>query len=174
MGKKFKNKQPQKPKNNNNSYFVQNSLRYGKDFHKRKRPDELKKEAPRIFKDIAFMRGRVGDIVEYFMDFQFVNNIRMVADDEYRCNNATCVGLTTYYQQQMSAGTYNQDERIPEYLNEKTRVTEAYCIISTGLNNILNELDSLNRGRDRMSVYLSVGNYLKSMSINLGEYRHIL
>jgi len=159
---------------NNNGYFVQNAQKYGEDFHKRKRPDDLRKEAPKIFKDIAFMRGNIGSIIKYFMDYQFVNNIMIVADDEYRCKNATCIGLSTYYNQQMANGTYNKDQRIPEFLNEVTRQTEAYNIITTRLNNILNELDSLKRGKDKMAVYVSIGNYLKSMSISLKDYRYLL
>ena len=173
MGKKFKGNKPQK-NNNNNGYFTQNAQRYGKDFHKRVRPDELKKDACKIFKDVAFMKGRISEIVEYFMDYQFVNNLRLVADDLYRVNNATCVGLSTYYQQQMNSGTYSQDERIPEYINESTRKTEAYNIIVTTLNNILNEIDSLNHGKDKMAVYVTIGNHLKSMSIRLKDYRYML
>lgn len=178
MAKKFNNKpnnnQQKRRNNNNNNYFVQNSLRYGKDFHLRKRSDELKKDANKIFKDIAFMKGKVGDIIEYFMSVQFVRNLGLVADDMYRYEHATCVGLSTYYQQQKSSGTYDESEKIPEYLNEKTKLSGAYYIIAIGLNNIINMLDDLNRGVDRMSVYISVGNYLKSMSINLWDYRHIL
>lgn len=161
-------------KSNNNGYFVQNAQRFGKDFHKRKRPDEIQKDAPKIFKDIAFMRGHVSDIIEYFMDHQFVYNILIVADDKLRCANATHIGLSTYYNQQMASGTYNTDEKILEYMNDYSRQVEAYTIITSRLNNILNEIGSLKQGKDRMSVYVSIGNYLKSMSFALKDYRYKL
>lgn len=161
-------------KSNNNGYFVQNAQRFGKDFHKRKRPDEIQRDAPKIFKDIAFMRGHVGSIVEYFMDHQFVYNILMVADDKLRYANASYIGLSTYYNQQVASGTYNNDERIPEYMNDLSKQVDAYSIITTRLNNILNEIGSLKQGKDRMAVYVSVGNYLKSMSFALKDYRYKL
>lgn len=173
MGKKFKNNK-KKQNNNNNGYFAQNVQKYGENFHEKKNAEELKKDAPRIFKDIAFLNGRVSGIIEYFMSEQFVNNLKYVADDLYRYNNAVCIGLTTYYQQQTNSGQYSQDERIPEILNDETKRTTAYGIIMTGLTNISNELNSLHAGKDRLSVYYAIGNHLKSMSINLRNYRFII
>lgn len=172
MGKKFKNNK--KKQNNNNGYFAQNVQRFGENFHEKKNPEELKKDAPRIFKDIAFLNGRVSDIIKYFMSEQFVNNLKFVADDLYRYNNAVCIGLTSYYQQQTNSGQYSQDERIPEILNEETKKTTAYGIIMVGLTNISNELSNLHMGKDRLSVYYTIGSHLKSMSINLRQYRFIL
>lgn len=171
MGKMKGKKQP---KQNNNGYFAQNALKYGDDFLKRKRSDELKRDAPKIFKDIAFAGGRVGSITKYFMNQSFVRNISFVADELYKTENASCIGLNIYYRQSIEQGTYNEDERLLDVLNKKAQQAEAYNIILTGLNNIVRELDSIKVGKDKMAVYYMVGKYLKSMSINLKNYRFVL
>ena len=82
MGKGKNNKKGNK--NSNNGYFFQNAQKYGEDFLKRKRADEIKKDAPRIFKDIAFANGSVGSITKYFMNYSFVRNLMFVADEFYK------------------------------------------------------------------------------------------
>lgn len=169
-----KAKNNKKGNKNNNGYFIQNAQKYGDDFLKRKRADEIKRDAPRIFKDIAFAGGNVGSITKYFMNYSFVRNLIFVADELYKIENATCIGLNSYYQQQTNNGCYQEEERIPDILSRKSQSREAYNIIVSGLNNIIRELDNIKLGKDKIAVYLSVGKYLKGMSLGLKNYRYML
>lgn len=169
------NKPNQKKKqNNNNGYFVQNSQKFGKDFLSKKRSNDIKRDAPRIFKDIGFSNGFVGSIGEYFLDRSFIKNLIIVASEQYQEYSATVTGLTMYYKAQSESGMLNPEEKIQEVLNMRSKQAEAYNIILIGLNNILNEIDTLKFGRDKLSVYLSVCEYLRSISFNLKPYRHLI
>lgn len=171
----FKNKKQQKGKrSNNNGYFAQNVQRFGKDFLKRKRPDDVKRDAPRVFKDIAFCNGYVGSITEYFLDPQFVKNLILAANESYQEYSLTVVGLTTYIQQQTGSGVIAPQDQVQEMIVLRSKQKEAYDIILAGLNNIIIELDNLKMGKDRLAVYMTVCGFLKQISFNLKNYRYVI
>ena len=176
MNGKFNNKKGgmKKSKKLNNGYFAQNVKKFGKNFIASKRDDEIKRDAPRVFKDIAFCYGDVGSIGEYFIDKRFVNSLYQYALSMYTEYELTSKGLIAYMNSEAEKNI-SIDPRmgIDEMIKTKTKQAAAYSIIVQGLNNILNTL-KMESNLDRLALYCHVCITLKQISIQLKDYRYVL
>ena len=174
MGKFSNNKKTVKKKKQNNGYFAQNEKKFGKDFLKTKREEDIKRDAPRIFKDIAFCFGDVGSIGCYFLDKKFVNTLYLYAYNMYIEYDMTTKGLTAYINSELKNNTVLDPKYgVEDMIKTKSKLSASYCIIAQGLNNILNTL-TMEKGIDRLALYCHVCAILKQMSLQLKDYRYVL
>lgn len=174
MGKFNNNKKTAKKKKQNNGYFAQNEKKFGKDFLKTKREEDIKRDAPRIFKDIAFCFGDIGPIGGYFLDKKFVNTLYLYASSMYIEYDMTAKGLTAYINTELQNNTMLDPRAgVDEMIKTKSKLAAAYGIIAQGFNNILNTL-TMEKGIDRLALYCHVCAILKQMSLQLKDYRYVL
>ena len=171
MGK-FKKNQNNKKRQNTNGYFARNSKQYGKDFIKAKRDDEIRRDAPRIFKDIAFCMGDIGGISEFFLEKRFVNVLYQYSATMYLEYDTTAKGLMAYIKDNTNM-PLDPKAQVDNMIQTKTKLAAAYGIIAQSLNNILNVL-TMNKHADRLALYVMISTVLKQMSIQLKDYRYIL
>lgn len=171
---KLKKKKENLAKPPKSTYFSQNVEKFGPDFLKKKRPDELKRDAIRIFRDIAHSRGYVGQIGQYFTAgyYNFVKIMREAANAMLVEENAVVVGLSTYVKNMQDMGT-QPDAAVLDSFNSHKGKLKALQIINTGLDNILVVID-LNNPWDNNYKYVHVCGTLKSMSIQLKDYKYYL
>lgn len=171
---KLKKKKENLAKPPKSTYFSQNVEKFGPEFLKKKRPDELKKDAIRVFKDIAHSRGYVGQIGMYFTtgNYNFVKIMREAANTMLVEENAVVVGLSTYVNNMQCSGTQLDPSVEVSYNSHKGRL-KALQIINTGLDNILSIID-LNNPWDNNYKYVKVCGVLKSMSLQLKDYKYYL
>ena len=163
-----------KKKPNQNGYFASNIKRSGKDFLKLKRDDELRRDAPRIFKDIAFCFGDVGQIVPYFMDKRLVTILYQYAKNASIEYSMTSKGLSTYVQNNAQDPTLSDPTlAIEDMIKTKAKLASAYSIINGSLNNLINIL-SVDQNLDKLVLYCHIGMELKAMSVRLKDYRYLL
>jgi len=170
MAKPKKNKSKNKP--NNNGYFYQNSQKFGPDFLRQKRVDDLRKDAPRIFKDIAFSGGFVGSITHYFLTYNFVKNMQTVSANMQREAAATAIGLQTYIQQSQTQGL-PVDKHLQTTYDTKRQLADAYKIIYDGFSTLLQVIDS-SSPRSGFCKFVDAGSVLKEISYKLKPYKYIL
>lgn len=171
--KKLKSKKEKMNKPPKSTYFSQNAEKFGPDFLRKKRPDELKRDAIRIFKDIAHSRGYVGGLGVYFTNnYNFVKLMREAANTMVLEENAVVLGLSTYVNNMQSQGTQLDDNVMFSYDNHKGKL-KALSIIGTGLDSILAIID-LSNTWDNVYKYVKVCGVLKSMSLQLKDYKYYL
>lgn len=171
---KLKKKKENLNKPPKSTYFSQNAEKFGADFLKKKRPDELKRDAIRVFRDIAHSRGYVGQIGTYFTtnNMNFVKIMRESANTMLVEENAIVVGLSTYVKNMQDMGT-QPDESVLFSFNSHKGKLKALQTINTGLDNILSIID-LNNTWDNIYKYVKVCGVLKSMSLQLKDYKYYL
>lgn len=174
----MKNNKKMKKKENFNkppksTYFSQNVEKFGPDFLKRKRPDELKRDAIRIFKDIAHSKGYVGGIGVYFTNnYNFVKIMRDASNAMQVEENAIVLGLSTYVKNMQDMGTQPDEHIIHQHNDHKGRL-KALTIIGMGLDSIITIID-LNNPWDNIYKYVKVCGVLQSMSLQLKDYKYYL
>lgn len=173
MKGKFNSKK--KSKRNNNGYFSQNIKKFGKDFIKNKRDDEIKRDISRIFKDVAFSAGQTGSYGEFFLDKRFVTALYQEASSRCMEYEYTSKGLVAYMNEEAKNSSVDPrtEKEISEMIQTKSKLAVAYGIISQGLNNILNTL-KIGKQSDRLVLYCKVCMILKQMSMQLKDYRYVL
>ena len=171
---KFNNKRNgQKKKNNNsNGYFAKNVKQFGKDFIKSKRDVDIRRDAPRIFKDIAFSMGEVGLIAEFFLDRRFVNQLYIQSTESFMEYDTTSKGLVAYMKDS-SNPPFDPKANIENMIQTKTKLAAAYSIIAQALNSILNVLQA-NKNADRLALYVMIGGILRQLSMQLKDYKYVL
>lgn len=174
----MKNNKMRKKKENLNkppksTYFSQNVEKLGPDFLKKKRADELKRDAIRVFKDIAHSKGYVGQIGTYFTNnYNFVKIMRESANTMIVEENAIVLGLSTYVKNMQDMGT-QPDASVIHSLDAHKGKLKALSILCTGFDNILAIID-LNNTWDNIYKYVKVCGVLKSMSLQLKDYKYYL
>ena len=171
MAKNFKNNGKKKPKTN--GYFTQNIQRDGPEFVNRLNPQNITRDASRIFRDLAFSGSALAEqITPCFFNRTFVANLCDVALAEYTkavfTNNALCA----FYTNSINCGWPIDPNACPEkYISDMQKTAEAYGIILYDLNNIVNIIST---GYDEEWKTNSILNTMRSMGSKLSSYRYCL
>lgn len=133
MGRQNNNKK-KKP-----NYFDQKIQQFGEDFMTKMTIPDLKKDANRILKDIAYANIDFTNIkyLKYFSDPVFVNTLIQAAYDNWNYNNVTCIGLETYLQADQQQGQIDMD-----IYDIHNMARQAYYILYNGLSDLLSYINT--------------------------------
>lgn len=130
-----------KPNNNNKrreNYFDQKIKQFGDDFMAKMNPTDLKKDANRILKDIAYGNINYGDMkyTRYFADPNFIQILLQVSYENWNYNNVTAIGLEMYFKE-------NQvDDSIIQIYDIHDAARNAYYYLYNALNNVMQYLQT--------------------------------
>lgn len=134
MSKKNKggNNKPQRQ-----SFFQQQEQRLGPGFLNRMNTEEIRKNALRIFKDLADGIVRPEDVENYFNQTDFVYNLLMAAQDNYNYRIYIWQGLS-------GNPAIQHDTDMQRVSIEVYEQANTYMAIMSHLNNILNNITMYN------------------------------
>lgn len=134
MGKK-NNKGGPKPQQ---SYMDQQKQRLGVGFISKLTADDIKKNALRIFKDLAVGNMPPAEAVQYFSVYDFVYNLKVAADENLNYRQYVYYGLCNNPVMQYDQQAQKVAAEIADQIN-------TYMSIDAHLNNILNDI-TMNNG----------------------------
>lgn len=134
MGKK-NNKGGPKPQQ---SYMDQQKQRLGVGFISKLTADDIKKNALRIFKDLAVGNMPPVEAVQYFSVYDFVYNLKVAADENLNYRQYVYYGLCNNPVMQYDQQAQKVAAEIADQIN-------TYMSIDAHLNNILNDI-TMNNG----------------------------
>lgn len=129
MGKK-NNKGGPRPQQ---SYMDQQKQRLGTGFMAKMTADDIKKNALRIFKDLAVGNMSPNEAVQYFTNYDFVYNLKVAADTNLNYRQYVYYGLC-------NNPVMQYDQQAQKVAAEVADQINTYIAIDTHLNNILNDL----------------------------------
>lgn len=137
MGKKNKFN-PTKPKKMQPSFFMQQRQKNGDGWLNLVSPEFIRKNALRIFSDLAYGSINPDYEYQYFMNYDFVYNLTLSAYDNSKYCYTSYIGLAN------NPMTY-QDQDMLRIMQEHYDRYVLFNTIVSHLNNLLNDL-SLNNG----------------------------
>lgn len=167
-------KQFNKKKKNNNGYFKRNTQQNGPNFLMNKTAKDIRYDFRNIIRDIAHSDPEedIPDIVNYFNNFTFINNLLMSANQEFQIANATYMGLQMYINAGQRGEVYiDPNIGLYEHMIVTQNQAAAYATIVGHLNNIVT-LFNYSVDEDWLKPNIEI--QLKSLSVQLSRYKRIL
>lgn len=145
-----------KPNRNNNnrkreSYFDIQIKASGERFLYNKTPLDIKKDANKIFKDIAYANLNLERDVAYFCEPSFVNSLYIEAYANLTLNGWSAIGLQTYMQNN-GIDDINANFVLLRFQN----ACNAYSVLTKHLSNIINDINIGN--------FANIGNHLVALT----------
>lgn len=151
----------------NRSWIETKKKELGGDFLNELNPFFIKRDAIRIFKDIAYGNISVNkDHVKYFRNSSFVNALLEAAVDQYVWNSATYIGLYNYITVVCNNQIPTEFAYLYDICDRFRRRTECYTQIRQYMQYILEDIKSRN------GVY--VDKLLANLSCILTKYKDSL
>lgn len=143
LGKNNGNNKNKKREN----YFDQKIKQMGEDFLIKITTHDLKKDANRILKDIAYANIDFSDIkyLRYFADPNFVQLLVQVAYENWNYNNVTCIGLENFF----PSGMPQNEMQIYDIHNA---ARYAYAGLYNGLNSLMQYLIQCNQSQQQVTA----------------------
>lgn len=143
LGKNNSNNKNKKREN----YFDQKIKQMGEDFMIKMSTQDLKKDANRILKDIAYANIDFSEIkyLRYFADPNFVQLLIQVSYENWNYNNVTCIGLENYFK----SGMPQNEMRIYDIHNA---ARSAYAVLYNGLNSLIQYLIQCNQSQQQIMI----------------------
>lgn len=130
-----------------NSYFEQKIKSDGENFLNFMNAIQVKKDAFKIFKDLAHGNIDIERHGKFFTNASFVNNLRAVAEDNYKINSLSANGL------QIAMQMNNISDKDTVYvMNALAAKADAYMVLTNFFNMIL--IDIVNYGGANIPQYL--------------------
>ena len=147
LGKNNSNNNKNKKKEN---YFDQKIKQLGEDFMVKINPQDLKKDANRILKDIAYANIDFANprYLRYFADPNFVQLLLRVSYENWHYNNVTCIGLEYYLQ----SNNANMDSNIMQIYEIHDLARKAYAELYNGLNALMQYLIQCNQSQQQVMM----------------------
>lgn len=133
MGKKNKGFNPNKPKQMQPSFFMQQRQKNGEGWLALVSPDFIRKNALRIFSDLAYGSINPDKEFYYFLNYDFVYNLASASADNAKYCYTSYIGLSG------NPFTY-QDQDMLKIMNEHYDRYILFNSITSHLNNILNDV----------------------------------
>ena len=153
--------------NINRSWFENKKKELGGDFLNEINPLFIKRDAIRIFKDIAYGNISINrDHVKYFRNSSFVNALLEAAVDQYVWNSGAYIGLYNYITMVCNNQIPNEFAYLYDICDRFRRRTDCYVCIRQYMQYILEDI------KYRNGMY--VDKLLANLSCALTSYKDTL